>query len=214
LLGGKKFNLRAGCQRQAQASERMDGARKARAASGPSRFGHGAQFEFVHNVRVPGMLHGAWCVRRRWAPRVVSVDEDSVKDMPGLVKVVVKKNFVGVVARKALAGDSGREQIESHVDSRRGTAQPGEFYDHLRTQPKRDTLLVDSGDVDKSSAERPRSLKATYLHPYQMHGSVGSSCAVADVQGEKATIWSPTQGSGIRRAPPRWCSDSSRKTCA
>ena len=27
-----------------------------------------------------------------------------------------------------------------------------------------------------------------------MHGSVGSSCAVADVQGDKATIWSPTQG--------------------
>ena len=37
-------------------------------------------------------------------------------------------------------------------------------------------------------------MKATYLHPYQMHGSLGSSCAVADVQGDKATIWSPTQG--------------------
>ena len=37
-------------------------------------------------------------------------------------------------------------------------------------------------------------LKATYHHPYQMHGSMGSSCAVADVQGEKATIYSPTQG--------------------
>ena len=27
-----------------------------------------------------------------------------------------------------------------------------------------------------------------------MHGSVGSSCAVADVQPDKATIYSPTQG--------------------
>ncbi len=36
-------------------------------------------------------------------------------------------------------------------------------------------------------------MKATYLHPYQMHGSLGSSCAVADVRGDKATIWSPTQ---------------------
>jgi nicotinate dehydrogenase subunit B len=36
-------------------------------------------------------------------------------------------------------------------------------------------------------------VKATYLHPYQMHGSMGSSCAVADVQNGKATIWSPTQ---------------------
>ena len=37
-------------------------------------------------------------------------------------------------------------------------------------------------------------VKATYLHPYQMHGSLGTSCAVADVRGEQATIWSSTQG--------------------
>ena len=36
-------------------------------------------------------------------------------------------------------------------------------------------------------------MRATYLHPYQMHGSVGSSCAVADVQAGQATIWSATQ---------------------
>ena len=37
-------------------------------------------------------------------------------------------------------------------------------------------------------------VKATYLHPYHMHGSIGTSCAVADVKGTSATIWSPTQG--------------------
>ncbi len=37
-------------------------------------------------------------------------------------------------------------------------------------------------------------VKATYNHPYQMHGSVGSSCAVADVQNDKATLYSPSQG--------------------
>jgi len=36
-------------------------------------------------------------------------------------------------------------------------------------------------------------VKATYRYPYQMHGSMGSSCAVADVQGQKATVWSATQ---------------------
>ena len=45
----------------------------------------------------------------------------------------------------------------------------------------------------KSSRARRRVVKATYLYPYQMHGSIGSSCAVADVQGGKATIWSATQ---------------------
>src|SRR5205809_937161 len=33
-----------------------------------------------------------------------------------------------------------------------------------------------------------------------MHGSIGSSCAVADVQGDKATIWSPTQSAHPTRS--------------
>ena len=57
----------------------------------------------------------------------------------------------------------------------------------------RDTLLVDSGDVDQRWRRAARVVKATYHHPYQMHGSIGTSCAVADVQDGKATIWSATQ---------------------
>ena len=62
----------------------------------------------------------------------------------------------------------------------------------LRTQPLA-TLLVDSGDVDARLAAASAVLRSTYRHPYQMHASIGSSCAVADVQGDKATLWSATQ---------------------
>ncbi len=58
------------------------------------------QFEFVHNVRVPGMLHGAVVRPPSVGAALVSVDEGSVRGMPGVVKVVVRKNFVGVVAEK------------------------------------------------------------------------------------------------------------------
>src|ERR1019366_3737785 len=36
-------------------------------------------------------------------------------------------------------------------------------------------------------------VRARYTYPHQMHGSVGSSCAVADVKADSATIWSGTQ---------------------
>ena len=70
-----------------------------------------------------------------------------------------------------------------------------DFYNYLRTQqPTRDTLLVNSKDVDEKLAQAATVVKATYYYPNQMHGSLGTSCAVADVQGDKATIYSPTQG--------------------
>jgi CO/xanthine dehydrogenase Mo-binding subunit len=64
----------------------------------------------------------------------------------------------------------------------------------MRTLPSRDTLLVDSKDVDAMLSKAAPVVRATYLHPYHMHGSIGASCAVADVNADSATVWSPTQG--------------------
>src|SRR5437870_8207463 len=58
------------------------------------------QFEYVHNVRVPGMLHGRVVRPPTVGATAANVDESSVAGMAGHVKVVVKKNFVGVVAHK------------------------------------------------------------------------------------------------------------------
>jgi CO/xanthine dehydrogenase Mo-binding subunit len=107
------------------------------------------------------------------------------------VKVVVRKNFVGVVAEKPWQAMQAAAKLK--VNWKPGAALPdhGTIHESLRKLPARDTLMVDSGDVDQKLTGTV--LKATYLHPYQMHGSMGSSCAVADVQGEKATIYSATQ---------------------
>ena len=53
--------------------------------------------------------------------------------------------------------------------------------------------MVDSGDVTETLATATSTISATYRHPYQMHGSVGTSCAVADVSTDAATVWSATQ---------------------
>ncbi len=57
------------------------------------------QFEFVHHVRVDGMLHGRVVRPPEMGATVAHVDEQSVRDLPGLMKVVVRKDFVGVVAQ-------------------------------------------------------------------------------------------------------------------
>ena len=158
------------------------------------------QFEFVHNVRVPGMLHGRVIRPPAVGATLVSVDESSVKDSPGLVKVVVRKNFVGVVAQKPWQAIQAAKKLNVTWTPGAGLPSHANFHEHLRNQtPTRDTLLVDSKDVDRKLGEAATVLKATYHYPYQMHGSIGSSCAVADVQAGKATIWSPTQAVWYQR---------------
>jgi nicotinate dehydrogenase subunit B len=151
------------------------------------------QFEFAHNVRVPGMLHGRVVRPPDVGATVASVDESSVQHIPGVVKVVVQKNFVGVVAEKQSHAVQAARELK--VSWKPGTALPFQktFFEELRKQPSRDTLVVDSKDVQQRLAAAHNVVRATYAYPYQMHGSVGTSCAVADVKGEQATVWSATQ---------------------
>ncbi len=151
------------------------------------------KFEFVHNVRLPGMLHGRVVRPPSVGATVSSVDESSVAGMPGVVKVVVKKNFVGVVAEKPWQAIQAAAKLKVTWNPGPPLPDQATFYEALKKQPARDTLMVDSGDVEQRLSGAATVLKATYLHPYQMHGSMGSSCAVADVAGDKATIYSATQ---------------------
>ena len=194
LLEGRQFNLTLNRNaRRKPASEWTVLGQSAPRTELPSMVT--GRFEFVHNVRVPGMLHGRVVRPPEVGATVAGVDEASVEHLPGIVRVIVKQNFVGVVAERQWQAVQAASQLK--VNWTRGVDLPSHagFYEHLQTaQPTRDTLLVDSGDVEQKLAGAATVLNASYYHPYQMHGSVGGSCAVADVQGDTATVWSPTQG--------------------
>jgi nicotinate dehydrogenase subunit B len=150
-------------------------------------------FEFVHNVRVPGMVHGRVVRPPRISATLANLDEKSVRHVPGLIKIVVRNNFVGVVAEKQWQAAQAAKDLK--VTWRPGPELPPQkdFYNYMRQQPSRDLMLVDSKDTDGKLKASSRVLQATYSHPYQAHGSIGSSCAVADVQANHATVWSATQ---------------------
>ena len=192
LVGGKKFDIRLNpnAKRKHPSTWTVLGTPVKRLDIPALATG---RFEFVHNVRVPGMLHGRVVRPPSVGANLMSVDESSVMGMPGVVKVVVKKNFIGVVAQKPWQAVQAAAKLKATWTPGVGLPDQATFYDHMRKSPVRDGYTVNSGDVDGTLAAASRVVKATYLHPYQMHASMGTACAVADVQGDKATIWSATQ---------------------
>jgi CO/xanthine dehydrogenase Mo-binding subunit len=193
LIGGRKFNLtlNPNAKRKPASEWKILGKPIARLDIPALATG---QFEFVHNVRVPGMLHGRVVRPPEVGATLVSVDESSVRGMPGFVRVVVKKNFVGVVAEKPWQATQIAGRLKADWAKGSGLPNQAAFSQYLRDQKaSRDSFVVNSKDVDDTLAKAPKVIKATYRHAYQMHGSIGTSCAVADVKNGKATIWSATQ---------------------
>jgi len=191
LVGGKHFNLPLDVKAKRRTHDQWSVLGKPVASLDRTALMTG-QFEFVHSVKVPGMLHGRVIRPPEMGATLVSVDRSSVQNIPN-VKVVVRKNFVGIVAETQHQAAMAARQLR--VRWNRGPALPAQrtFFEYMQKEPSRDTLSVDSGDTAGALAGAGKVMRARYTYPYQMHGSLAASCAVADVQAQKATVWSATQ---------------------
>ena len=192
LIGGKHFNIAVNSTAKRRSPDQWNVLGKPVPSLDRVALMTGT-FEFVHNVRVPGMVHGRVVRPPGIGATLANVDERSVQDVPGMIKVVVRNNFVGVVAEKQWQAAQAAKDLK--ISWKPGPELPPQkdFYNYLRQQPSEDLMLVDSRDTDGKLKESSRVLQATYSLPYQAHGSIGSSCAVADVQADHATVWSATQ---------------------
>jgi CO/xanthine dehydrogenase Mo-binding subunit len=151
------------------------------------------QFEFLHAVRVPGMLHGRVVRPPEMGATIAHVDETSVQNISGLKKIVVRKDFIGVVAETQYQAIRAARQLVVQWNPGPELPPQKQFFEHLQKQPSHDVLSIDSQDVEMRLNDANNVIGATYTYPYQMHGSLGASCAVADVNSNSATIWSATQ---------------------
>jgi nicotinate dehydrogenase subunit B len=162
---------------------------------------------YVHDVRLPGMLHGR-VVRPPYAgvdagafvgTSLIAVDEASVRDIPGLVAVVSIGDFVGIIAEREENAIKAAAQLKVSWKPVPTLPDLGDVETALRANPSTPRTLIDKGDVDAAIAAAARPMPRTYVWPYQMHGSIGPSCAVADYQDGAIRVWSGTQNPHILR---------------
>jgi nicotinate dehydrogenase subunit B len=149
---------------------------------------------YIQDLRRPGMLHGRPIRPPALGAKLVAVDESSVKSIPGLVKVVVKGNFVGVVCEREEQAIRAARDLKVTWEGTPGLPSMSELYTTLLRIPSNDRSPANSGDVDGALASAAKTLNATYQWPFQLHASIGPSCGLADVRNGEATIWSGTQG--------------------
>jgi CO/xanthine dehydrogenase Mo-binding subunit len=74
-------------------------------------------------------------------------------------------------------------------------ASPDALFAYLKnTKPARTVKAMEKGNVAEALGKAKKTYQASYRWPFQLHGMIGPSCAVADVKGDKATVWSGPQG--------------------
>src|SRR5438876_2251243 len=130
---------------------------------------------------------------------LIDVDEASVRHIPGLVAVVRIGDFVGVIAEREENAVKAAAQLKVSWKPTPTLPDLKDVETALRANPSTPRTLIDKGDVDAAIAAAAKPMQRTYVWPYQMHGSIGPSCAVADYRDGHIRVWSGTQNPHMLR---------------
>src|SRR5258706_478597 len=148
---------------------------------------------YVHDLELPGMLHGRVLRPPSPAARLVALDDVRARAVAGVVAIVRDGRFAGVLAEREegalkaverLRADTAWEESETLPDA----AKVAEW---IRAQSVETTTIVEKPGVPVAAAATQR---ARFTRPFSAHASLGPASAVAQWNGDALHIWTHAQG--------------------
>jgi len=145
------------------------------------------------DAKVPGMLH-ARNVRPPFAgATLTSVDESSVRNLPGFVRVVRRGNYLAVVCEREEQAIQAARQLKADWQKPATAPFPSseDLFRHMRqATPTAAGNPAVVGNPDGAFASAARVVEAEYEVPFQGHASIGPAHAMADPSNDQMTIYS------------------------
>ena len=139
------------------------------------------QASFIQDLRLPGMLHARVVRPPSVNAKFISLDEASIRNVPGLVRFVQFGNFIGVIAEREEQAIQAAQSLSVKWEETPSLPPMADLYKHLRSLPALEQPLTEPVDIEAAFKGATRQYHAEYFQPYQAHASIGPSCAVADV---------------------------------
>ena len=147
---------------------------------------------YVQDLRLPAMVHGR--VVRPPSPnaRLLGVDTSAVARMPGVLEIVRDGRFLAVIADEEWRAVKAATALARATRWEVPAALPAgrDIPSIVRGLPSEPQTVLARGTQGAAG----QTLRATYTRPFQLHASIGPSCAVAQLDGGRYTVWTHSQG--------------------
>jgi CO/xanthine dehydrogenase Mo-binding subunit len=148
---------------------------------------------YVQDLRFPGMAHARVVRPPSYGATLRDIRTDEVEKLPGVVKIVRNGNYLGVIAEREYQAVTAMRALAAAAVWDEGPSLPEQkqIFSLLERLPSEAIVIRDDQPLWNSGS---RSSEAIYRRPYQMHGSIGPSCAVARFDDGALTVWTHSQG--------------------
>jgi nicotinate dehydrogenase subunit B len=151
---------------------------------------------YVQDIRLPAMVHGRVLRSPSYKAKLLQLPEEQAKAMPGVLKLVREGSFVAVIAEQEYEAVQALAFLRREAQWQQPEPLPESnslFEDMLREDRQGDTI-EDSQRLEEQLEGATHRIEAVYTRPYQMHASIGPSCALAQWQNGQLSIWTHSQG--------------------
>ncbi len=146
------------------------------------------------DVKVPGMLYASLERPPFLGAKVKNLREDNARAVSGVKSVIKLPRGIAVVANSTWSAIKGRTALAVEWSE-----PPKDAFDSDAHWKKLQTASRETGFVTRE--EKPpsgtgaitKTIDATYYYPFYAHAPVETMNCVADVRGNRCTIWAPTQ---------------------
>ena len=199
LIGGKRFNVTL----TGKNTDTTTGIAKLKPVQEMKNVGKSPQrhdipgkvdgtVKWAVDMKAPGMVHARNVRPPVAGATLVSIDEASVKGIPGFVKVVSKGNYVAVVCEREENAIRAARQLK--CEWKKPATAPFPTSENLFTYmrgatPSSTGKPIETGNVDAAFASAATVIEAEYDVPFQGHTSIGPAHAMADPSNDQMTIY-------------------------
>ena len=155
------------------------------------------------DVKLPGMVHARNVKPPFACATLTGIDESSVKNMPGFIKVMSKGNYVAVVCEREEQAVLAARQLKTTWQKPPVAPFPTSenLFDYMRaatpTSPSRPSVV---GNPAAAFSRAAKVLEAEYRIPFQGHTAFAGAHAMADPSNGQMTVYSNDMKTyGMRR---------------
>ena len=150
------------------------------------------ELAYVHDLRLPAMVHARVVRPPAQGARLLAVESAQVMRLPGVLEIVRDGRFLAVIAdeewRAVKAASALARAVRWDVPAQPAAGQ--DVATLVRSLPSQAQQVFARGVAGSAG----RTLRASYTRPFQLHASLGPSCAVAQLEEGRYTVWTHSQG--------------------
>ncbi|MGE0581656.1 MAG: molybdopterin cofactor-binding domain-containing protein [Steroidobacteraceae bacterium] len=147
------------------------------------------------DMQLPGLVHAAVRVSPVPGGRVKRLDDTRARAAAGVLDVVPVDGGVAVVASGWWQAHKALDLLEVEFEGGDTQATSAQVDAALAAALEAGGLVAhEAGDVDAALQASARVIEAQYTLPYLAHATMEPMGCVASVEGDRCTVWAPTQG--------------------